>query len=341
MPVHNVKASDIEESRQGSFAFMAPELVTAAYKGVLGRAPRQDGLCAHTARLERDRDIAAFLREIIESEEFEKVFKNRSERSNLAADSAQRANALSIVFTHHKCASKWLVSVLTACSAAFDKPLFKTHLSRSSPPQGRNFDISLVVNSDYDTCIESYGPWLTPGSRPALHVIRNPLDIVVSAYYSHLSAHSLVDWPQLAHQRDILLSLDKTSGMLATWVFLERGDFHAGAIGPLSALRRWNFDDPRIKTVRMEDLVGDVEFARSELWSLLGEDPAEILSQFTFDKLSGGRPAGVVDNENHYRSGLPHQWMHEMDRSLARAICQSYKHIIDTYYPDVERLLKT
>lgn len=250
------------------------------------------------------------------------------------------ANVPSIFLTHHKCASTWLVQILERYGATFGRSLFRTHLSGFRPPQEEHFDLLLFTNSDYDYCTRNFQPWLDAAPLPALHVIRNPLDLVVSAYYSHLSSHPLDTWPELARQRDVLRRLDKTAGMLATWVFLERSDFYDGAVGPLYALRRWNFNDPRIKTLRMEELVDDQRLVRSELQSRLGADPAEIVAHLTFEKLSGGRARGVVDDHHHFRSGKPQQWREEMDTSLAHAVYREYQAIVDRFYPDVEQMLR-
>ena len=245
-----------------------------------------------------------------------------------------------IFLCHHKCASAWLSGILGLYCAAFHKSQFATHLSESAPENAADFDVLLFANSDYHFCAQHLRSWLRPEAPPALHLIRNPLDVVISAYYSHLTTHPTEGWPELAQQREVLRNLDKMSGMLATWTFLERTDFFNGAVGPLFALRRWNFDDPLIKTLRMEDLTSDPELVRSELQLRLGSDPADIVSQFTFEKLSGGRSKGVVDDQHHFRSGLSHQWVQDMDVALAKAIYHSYQDLIDRFYPEVASLLK-
>lgn len=347
---HNTKLENVvtdllgsDEFRHKGIAALSADLVTAAYTAILGRPPDRAGFEAHQSRLIHDRDVAGFLSGMINSEEFRQAFwrqnAERQARTPPVALPTGEAKLPSIIFTHHKCASTWLVHLLGQYCAAFNKPFFTTHFSAVIPPEERHFDVLLFTNSEYHFCTRSYQPWLDSGRGLAVHVIRNPLDIVVSAYYSHLATHSVAEWPELVSQRETLRNLDKTSGMLATWTFLERSDFDNGIVGPLYALRRWNYSDPRIKTLRMEDLVANPEFVRSELRSLLEDDPSQILSELTFEKLSGGRATGVVDNESHYRSGKPQQWIHEMDAPLARAIYQAYRGIIDAYYPDVQRLL--
>lgn len=241
-----------------------------------------------------------------------------------------------IFLSHHKCATTWLGEILKSYCAKHDLTLFGTQLSNWAPPPGQQFDVLILTNSFYESLASTCDDWLTRSPQPALHMIRNPLDLVVSAYYSHLNTHPSDKWPALAQQREILRKLDKVAGLLATWTFLERADFHHGAVGPLFALRRWNYADQRIKTLRMEDLVNDPELTRSELQNRLGRDPTDVIAEFTFEKITGGRSRGVVDDQHHYRSGNTDQWLEEMDVSLAQAIYRTYQTLIDTFYPDVK-----
>jgi hypothetical protein len=249
-------------------------------------------------------------------------------------------NIPAIFFSHHKCATTWLGEILKSYSAKFGLRFYGTLLSACQLPPDEHYDVILFTNSYYDAAAGTCEEWLNRSRQPALHMIRNPLDLVVSAYYSHLNTHAADRWPALARQRKILRKLDKAAGMMATWAFLERTDFHQWAIGPLFALRRWNYADRRISTLRMEDLVSDQELARSALGSRLGQDPSETIAQFTFEKVTGGRARGEVDDQHHYRSGRKDQWLEEMDISLAQAIYQSYQDLIDEFYPDVKAQLQ-
>jgi hypothetical protein len=236
------------EFRLRSMEALSPDLVNAAFKAILRRAPDPEGLKTHNIRLIKDHDIMTLLVDLVESPEFQDNFRRRIIGEQPAAGEVrappgpvtrtQLAKVPFILFTHHKCASIWLGHLLERYCAAFNKSFFNRRMSGFAPPADRNFDVLLFTNSDYQYCVQYFQPWLDSGSRPPLHVIRNPLDIVVSAYYSHLATHPVNEWPELARQRDVLRSLDKTSGMLATWVFLEQSDFDAGVVGPLFALRR-------------------------------------------------------------------------------------------------------
>jgi len=244
------------------------------------------------------------------------------------------------VLAHHKCATTWLAEILRAHCSENGLEFFGSLESGCPTPPNQPTDVVLYTNSLYETFLGRFGEQLPKSNGSVLHVIRNPLDIVVSAYYSHLNSHRVDRWPSLARQRETLRRLDKQAGMQATWVFLERADFHQVAVGPLFALRRWNFSDARFRTVRMEDLVGDQQVATAELRRTLGRDPSAAILRFTFEKLTGGRPKGVVDDHHHFRSGRRDQWIEEMDPSLARAIYAAYSELIDNFYPDVAQTIR-
>lgn len=100
-----------------------------------------------------------------------------------------------LVLTHHKCASSFVVLYLRELYEINGLRLFTSHLGSAQPPA--KCDVCVLTNA----CYARLGHFL---SAPALHIIRNPLDVVVSAYYSHYGTHSLDAWPELETQRRIL-----------------------------------------------------------------------------------------------------------------------------------------
>ncbi|HRN36219.1 MAG TPA: hypothetical protein PLL18_04835, partial [Flavobacteriales bacterium] len=82
------------------------------------------------------------------------------------------------------------------------------------------------------------------------HVSRDPRDIVVSGYFSHLKVHALVNDPSMgvtAEHRRMLQELPKTDGL----------DLEIASIAriPLRHLHEWNYADPRILESRFEVLI--------------------------------------------------------------------------------------
>ena len=187
-------------------------------------------------------------------------------------------------------------------------------------------DIAIINNG-------SYG-FLDNKIEEGIHIIRNPLDIIVSAYFSHKNTHSTAEWPKLRIQRQFLNLVGKQEGFRLTWKFLERPDFYDGAEGPLYALRRWNFDDDRFVTLRMEDAVLD---PNGVFDPLLGPRyPSCRLPDardHTFEAVSG-RKRGVVDDRSHYRSGLPEQWRHELPAAVVEYVRERFEVLLTRFYPN-------
>ncbi len=243
-------------------------------------------------------------------------------------------------FTHHKCATIWLVNILSRYCSNHQLGFFTTHFSYLLPDPNVDYSILVYTNSEYAFCKSRLEINIANHNQTATHIIRNPLDLIVSAYYSHLYSHPLDGWSQLAQQREILRRINKKAGLRATWYFLERSDFDDCAVGPLFSLLHWNFDDGTFKTLRMEDLVINAyDLLQKETHNFFRDDLAGIVTESRFEKLSGGRPTGIVDKKHHYRSGRPNQWMDELDLSLAHAVYDKYKSLIDAYYPEVKGLL--
>ena len=123
-----------------------------------------------------------------------------------------------VVLTHHKCASTWLITYCAQVAAMNGLRFGHTHYS-DRLVEGQ-LDIVTLINADYS--------FVKGRVTSGIHVIRNPLDLICSAYYSHLSTHSLTEWPELELQRAVLQSVSKPDGMMLTLIFLERSDFHSG-----------------------------------------------------------------------------------------------------------------
>lgn len=111
-------------------------------------------------------------------------------------------------FGHHKSGTRWIVKIIKSiCSATqinysnFHSPkIFNGNLKTAIEQKQLNFfsytnaDINYVQNL---------------GNFQGFHVIRDPRDIVVSAYFSHLYSHSTEEWPELVEQRKRLESSSK------------------------------------------------------------------------------------------------------------------------------------
>ena len=82
----------------------------------------------------------------------------------------------------------------------------------------------------------------------AFHVVRDPRDILVSAYFSHLKTHPTDNWPELGAHRAHLSTLSKEEGLFAEM------DFSAGQFEDMYT---WNYEQPDILELKLEELSPD------------------------------------------------------------------------------------
>lgn len=174
-------------------------------------------------------------------------------------------------------------------------------------------------------------------ARPykAFHVIRDPRDIVVSAYFSYKKTHAIRDWSQLRNLRDKLRAINMEEGLL------EIMKFNATFFKYMS---NWNFNDPNIYEIKFEGLTQQPALKLTEMFKHLGllddekdgmnffgaynrlvnkiGQPAlawqqvkintkafdNILERLSFQNLAQGRSTGSENINSHYRKGESGDW---------------------------------
>lgn len=223
-------------------------------------------------------------------------------------------------------------NILEQYASAIGVNYYHTHYSDKYLPDFEG--MQLYTSADYKMIPDKM--------RSGLHIIRNPLDIVVSSYFSHLKTHSTEGWTELEKLRAVLQETDKKLGIYLDIIFLERTDFYSGAIAPLSSIRTWNYEDSNFINIRMEDLVENPEELLVNGFLKLGHEPERdllkgILQKNTFENLSKGRSRGNENGDSHYRKGIPNDWVNHLDQTQANLIQIMYREIFERFYPDVIR----
>ena len=264
-------------------------------------------------------------------------------------------------FGHHKCASTWIWGILHlvaretgrthrlvlddrtphshgplrtlepggpgGVAAVFPRPELSEHV--------RGADLLSCVTADREQL-----DLLSP--ERGFHVIRDPRDILVSAYFSHRNSHWVEGLPHLAEHRERLQEASKEEGLL-----LEM-EFSAGA---LMDMAEWDYARPEILEVKMERLTADPYSAFLDIFEHLGllpaEEPAEagaltrawlgrlrnrlssrphlgslrrpipvsaetllgVVYAQRFAAQAKGRRAGEENTQSHYRKGIAGDWV--------------------------------
>ena len=242
-------------------------------------------------------------------------------------------------FGHHKCASTWVNDIVRdVCASA--------GLSHASVHSPRKFEADLpgfVARSGVDFLAYVNANRRYLDGLPALrgfHVIRDPRDIAVSSYFSHLHSHPTDDWPALVPHREALEAVDKERGLYLVI------DFLADVFDDLAT---WDYARPDVLELRMEEVVAEPERRLLDAFRFLGlvreggsgaselaarmrsslrrrrgwlvpfregALPASVIEdairRHDFARKAGGRPAGVENVASHYRKGVPGDWVNHL-----------------------------
>jgi hypothetical protein len=168
------------------------------------------------------------------------------------------------------------------------------------------FDLWCYTNADYI--------FVRPLDTVGFHVVRDPRDVVVSGYFSHLHSHPDAGWPRLRWYRPYLRSLPKEEGLFKEMEF--SGIF-------LQQMLSWEYGrKASILELRFEAMIA-AQFATFEtVLTHLGLAPRPasaqtlqaIIDKYSFEKLSGGRAPGQEDTSSHYRRGVPGDWRNHFTR---------------------------
>ena len=109
-------------------------------------------------------------------------------------------------YGHHRCGSSWISALLeAACSKlglrfrqVYDHRMFGDDLPGFVARE--SVDVLVYMNADWTHA-------KTLKQQRAFHVIRDPRDVLVSAYYSHRYSHPTDYWTELIEHRDVLEGL--------------------------------------------------------------------------------------------------------------------------------------
>ena len=215
-------------------------------------------------------------------------------------------------FGHHKCGTQWMNSIISDVCDRVGREL----VVRSGP---RTFDWDLPASIAHPDatflCYVNAEKRFIGGLDPLLgfHMVRDPRDVVVSAYYSHLYSHP--EYRGLARYRAELETLPKEEG-LRREVDNRKHQFRA--------MLKWEYERDDVLELHMEDVTADPQRAIPEILAFLGLGPeqgldhetvATIVEENDFSR-KAGRPRGTEDVTSHYRKGVPGDWMEHFTGDL-------------------------
>ena len=243
-------------------------------------------------------------------------------------------------FGHHKAGTTWILNVINSvCSftslkhehfhscVLFDFDLLKT-------ANNKGLDFVSYTNSDY-----KYIKGISP--LKGFHVIRDPRDIAVSAYFSHLHSHSDENWPELADHRNRLQGLSAEEGLLCDMEFTSKLTVKGLDLNLFACMLDWNYSDQNIMEVKFEELTYDPTRLFCDIFDFLGllsKHPSQqqismsavnsIMKYWSFERMSGGRKTGNEDVTNHFRKGKPGDWKNHFKKGHKAFFKKNYPELL-------------
>jgi hypothetical protein len=265
-----------------------------------------------------------------------------------------------IYFGHHKAATSWVVKVLSdlAYLNAFTVETFDTapdlHAALLDDSHGLRHAFVAYRNAE-PASLARLSPFR------GFHIIRDPRDILVSSYFSHLNSHPTERWPELAAHKRELGRLDLAEGLLCDMEFCNDLPTRGHKIAPIHAMAAWDYDHPDIMEIRYEQLIlnpyetliGAFGFlgllrpdelgitsltahlaqilyrrltlgGRGEVPSLYSWNLLAAIYDNRYQKKAAGRPQGVEDPTSHYRKGVAGDWRNYFQEQHKRRFAELF-----------------
>lgn len=184
------------------------------------------------------------------------------------------------------------------------------HPDRTVPP-GSPFSLPFAPGRIVGLYASHQGYMSVPkaGDHRTFFVLRDPRDIVVSYYFGSLRA----DQGALRHGA-LRAPREPEAGIGWTMEALD-------AMGLFTAMRSWverGAGDPDTLLLRFEDLVGprqgevfEALFAHCHI-TMPRAVVRELLDDYSFAVISGGRRPGEEDRRSHYRKGVAGDWTNHL-----------------------------
>jgi hypothetical protein len=241
---------------------------------------------------------------------------------------------MNVLLLYHKCASQWTLNVFRQLAGIKNEFLYMGNRE----PENVN---RILLNEKIvtDPKFPGVGIWeninvkdekfksLFPPISNTVTVIRDPRDIIVSAYYSHKESHPVIEglWKDLPVQRSVLLKLNKEDGLLSTI------DFLAYQFNNLKHLYK-----SKVTFFMFEDVVyNPYQLVNNILnvWDIKATNIniKKVVDKYTLENLKSGKVKTPPFNSDHYRSGIPGEWKDVLSVKVLNKFHKKYPNLIDEY----------
>ncbi len=269
-------------------------------------------------------------------------------------------------FGHHKAGSSSIVSIIADVCSQMCLKRGAYQMGGYYKPKEPGYDLQTFAEENnldfviYRNADSQHIENLT--NYKGFHVVRDPRDILVSAYFSHLHSHGTKNWHDLTVYRQKLQKLDKYEGLLMEMEF-SRVNFEK--------MYDWDYSLSNVLDIKMEDLfansqeqfinifkfLGILDSSTEKIGSDLNDEIAKTVNRvniktnglfplkFSREKISGeriskivaensfakkakGRKKGKENLKHHYRKGVKGDWKNHLTAEHIIAFKDNYNDLL-------------
>jgi hypothetical protein len=263
-------------------------------------------------------------------------------------------------FGHHKCATSWIKAIVAEICNDLSLKFVDVH-----HPEMFGFDLGGFVAEkeidflSYSNAEIQYVKNLS--NFLGFHMIRDPRDIVVSAYFSHCYSHPTDNWDALSEYREKLRRVTLDEGLFLEMQFCRQ---------EFEALYNWDYSQRNVLEIKMEDMIASpyetmfqalhhleiveenlsLKRKLSYLLSIAADKintkskglvpfriprnklPVDVFLGYVFQnrysKMSSGRKQGDEDVTSHFRKGVAGDWVNYFNDEHRHYFEQNYGDLV-------------
>jgi len=239
-------------------------------------------------------------------------------------------NPLFLYFGRHKCATRYITTVLVNYAKYTGLNFYDASLPepRSLDWYFKNYkgDVDIMRAAPYTNTIRETLEKYSVKYR-GFHVVRDPRDMIISAYFSHCHSHPTRYLFQQEYFERVR-SIPQEDGISEE---IELSGWHE-----LNDMMTWDTDAENILELKFEDIVTEPLKIYTKVLEFGGfvvkeEILTEILNQLTFKSLSGGRSPGEEDAGHHFRKGISGDWKNYFSENHVRQFNEKYSRLLEKY----------
>jgi hypothetical protein len=249
-----------------------------------------------------------------------------------------------VFFGHHKVATSWMLKIMSDLGHLNG---FRIEVVNTAAEIDAALLERLATGKSKVLICRNADPVVLGQLRDfvGFHLIRDPRDMLVSSYFSHLHSHPTHSWPELIEHRNKLQKLDLDQGLLLDMAFCKSLPTQGHDVRPFDCMREWDYQrDNILETTYEEMVVNNYEYMLNvfRFLGILGNEALGMKSlsghllrilgahalpkksksvpaiptwnllaavcENSFLKKSAGRSRGMEDQTSHYRKGVAGDW---------------------------------